>query len=233
MGVDPDSGKKVFAKIGKFGPYLQVGEATDEDKPTFVSIKKGTMISSMTFEEALVILQGPKLPLELGLYEGNAIVVNEGRYGPYVLYNGKYINLEKSEDPLSVTKERAIEIIEARLSGSDNSLPRDMAEYEGQAVVINKGRFGPYIKHGAVYYNIGKTEDPLTIDDKRVAEIIAEQKEAAAKKIIREYPENDKVKVLNGRYGPYIQVGKRNVKIPKGTVPEELTLEDCLKLAEA
>jgi DNA topoisomerase-1 len=66
-----------------------------------------------------------------------------------------------------------------------------------------------------------------------VAEIITEQKEAAAKKIIREYPENDKVKVLNGRYGPYIQVGKRNVKIPKGTVPEELTLEDCLKLAEA
>jgi DNA topoisomerase-1 len=149
------------------------------------------------------------------------------------LYNGKYINLDKSEDPLSVTKERAIEIIEARLSGSDNSLPRDMAEYEGQAVIINKGRFGPYIKHGAVYYNIGKTEDPLTIDDKRVAEIITEQKEAAAKKIIREYPENDKVKVLNGRYGPYIQIGKRNVKIPKGTVPEELTLEDCLKLAEA
>lgn len=233
LGVDPDSGKKVFAKIGKFGPYLQVGEATDEDKPAFVSIKKGTMISSMTFEEALAILQGPKLPLELGLYEGNAIVVNEGRYGPYVLYNGKYINLEKSEDPLSVTKERAIEIIEARLSGSDNSLPRDMEEYEGQAVVINKGRFGPYIKHGAVYYNIGKTEDPLTIDNKRVAEIIVEQKEAAAKKIIREYPENDKVKVLNGRYGPYIQVGKRNVKIPKGTVPEELTLDDCLKLAEA
>ncbi len=233
LGVDPDSGKKIFAKIGRFGPYIQVGEATDEDKPTFVSIKKGTLISNITFEEALAILQGPKLPLELGLYEGNAIVVNEGRYGPYVLYNGKYINLEKGEDPLAVTKERAIEIITARQNGTDNSLPRDMADYDGQPVVINKGRFGPYIKHGPTYYNIGKTDDPLTIDDKRVAEIIAEQKEAAAKKIIKEFPENDKVKVLNGRYGPYIQVGKRNVKIPKGTEPASLTLEECLKLAES
>ncbi|MBK9933918.1 MAG: type I DNA topoisomerase [Cytophagaceae bacterium] len=233
LGVDPDSGKKIFAKIGRFGPYIQVGEATDEDKPTFVSIKKGTLISNITFEEALAILQGPKLPLELGLHEGNAIVVNEGRYGPYVLYNGKYINLEKGEDPLTVTKERAIEIITARQNGTDNSLPRDMADYDGQPVVINKGRFGPYIKHGPTYYNIGKTDDPLTIDDKRVAEIIAEQKEAAAKKIIKEFPENDKVKVLNGRYGPYIQVGKRNVKIPKGTEPASLTLEECLKLAES
>jgi DNA topoisomerase I len=232
LGLDPASGKKVFAKIGKFGPYLQVGESTDEDKPAFVSLKKGVLISSVTYEEALAILAGPKLPLELGLYEGNPIVVNEGRYGAYVLYNAKYINLDKSEDPIGITKERAIEIIEARLSGSDNSLPRDMAPIDGVDVLINKGRFGPYIKHGPTYYNIGKNEDPLTIDNARVAEIIAEQKDAAAKKVIREYPENDKVKVLNGRYGPYIQMGKRNVKIPKGTVPEELTLEDCLKLGE-
>ncbi|MCA0362461.1 MAG: type I DNA topoisomerase [Bacteroidetes bacterium] len=232
LGVDPDSGKKIFAKIGRFGPYLQVGEATDEDKPTFVSIKKGTLISNITFEEALSILKGPKLPLELGLHDGHALVVNEGRYGPYILYNGKYYNLDKSEDPLAITKERAIEIIDAKLSGADNSLPRNMADYKGEAVVINKGRFGPYIKHGATYYNIGKNDDPLTIDDTRVGQIIEELKEAAAKKIIREYPENDKVKVLNGRYGPYIQVGKRNVKIPKGTDPATLTLEDCLKLAE-
>ncbi|MFN8432259.1 MAG: type I DNA topoisomerase [Spirosomataceae bacterium] len=232
LGVDPDSGKKIFAKIGRFGPYLQVGEATDEDKPTFVSIKKGTLISNITFEEALSILKGPKLPLELGLHDGHALVVNEGRYGPYILYNGKYYNLDKSEDPLAMTKERAIEIIDAKLSGADNSLPRNMADYKGEAVVINKGRFGPYIKHGATYYNIGKNDDPLTIDDTRVGQIIEELKEAAAKKIIREYPENDKVKVLNGRYGPYIQVGKRNVKIPKGTDPATLTLEDCLKLAE-
>jgi DNA topoisomerase I len=232
LGVDPESGKKVFAKIGRFGPYIQVGEATDEDKPTFVSVKKGTLISNITYEDAIAILKGPKLPLELGLYEENPIVVNEGRYGPYVLFDGKYINLDKGEDPLTVTKERAIELIEAKKNTPDGALPRTMAEVDGEAVTIAKGRFGPYIKHGAKYYNIPKTEDPVTIDDKRVGELIVEAKEAAAKKIIREYPENDKVKVLNGRYGPYISIGKRNVKIPKGTVPEELTLEDCLKLGE-
>jgi DNA topoisomerase I len=233
LGIDPDSGKKVFAKVGKFGPYLQVGEATDEEKPAFVSIKKGTLISSISLEEALAILKGPKLPLELGLHDGSPIVVNEGRYGPYVLYNSKYYNIDKAEDPLSITKERAIEIILEKSSGAEGSLPREMKEFEGLAVIINKGRFGPYIKHGATYYNIGKTDDPLTINDDRVGQIILEQKEAAAKKIIKEFPENDKVKVLNGRYGPYIQMGKRNVKIPKGTAPEELTLADCLKLAEA
>jgi DNA topoisomerase I len=232
LGVDPESGKKVFAKIGRFGPYIQVGEATDEDKPTFVSVKKGTLISNITYEDALAILTGPKLPLELGLYEDNPIVVNEGRYGPYILFDGKYINIDKGEDPLTVTKERAIELIEAKKNTPDGALPRTMAEVDGEAVTIAKGRFGPYIKHGAKYYNIPKTEDPVTLDDKRVGELIVEAKEAAAKKIIREYPENDKVKVLNGRYGPYISIGKRNVKIPKGTVPEELTLEDCLKLGE-
>jgi DNA topoisomerase-1 len=233
LGVDPDSGKKIFAKVGRFGPYLQIGEATDEEKPTFVSLKKGTLISSLTYEEALDILRGPKLPLELGLHEGHPIVVNEGRYGPYVLYNGKFYNLDKGEDPLTVTKERAIALIAAKQSGAEGSLPREMSEYEGQAVTIGKGRFGPYIKWGSKYFNIPKTEDPLTMDDAKVAELIQAGQKEAANKVIKEFPENDKVKVLNGRYGPYIQIGKRNVKIPKGVEPENLTLEECLKLGSA
>lgn len=230
LGVDPDSGRKLFAKVGRFGPYLQIGEATDEEKPVFVSLKKGTLISGLTYEEALAILKGPKLPLELGLHEGHPLVVNEGRYGPYVLYNGKFYNLDKGEDPLTVTKERAVALIEAK--ATDGSLPREMAMYEGQPVTIGKGRFGPYVKWGTTYYNIPKTEDPLTMDDAKVAEIIQNGKKEAASKVIKEFPENDKVKVLNGRYGPYIQIGKRNVKIPKGVTPEELTLEECLKLGE-
>jgi DNA topoisomerase-1 len=232
LGVDPDSGRKIFAKIGKFGPFLQLGEATDEEKPNFISLKKGTLISNMNYDDAIAVIKGPKLPLELGLHEGNPIVVNEGRYGPYVLYDGKFYNLEKTEDPFTVTKERAIEIIEAKGNSESGSLPRNMEDIDGQSVLIAKGRFGPYIKHGAVYYNIPKGDDPITLNQERVAELIEEQKKAAANKIIKEFKENDKIKVLNGRYGPYIQVGKRNVKIPKGTDPSSLTLEDCLKLAE-
>lgn len=232
LGIEPKSGKKLFSKIGKFGPYLQIGESTDEDKPTFVSLKKGTIISTLTFEEAIVIIDGPRLPLELGLHDGNAIVVNEGRYGPYVLYNGKYFNFDKSIDPLSITKEAAIDIIENKVVNQEGQLPREMSEFEGLSVTINKGRFGPYIKHGAVYHNVPKTDDPLTINEARVVEIIKASQEAAANKIIKVFPENDKVKVLNGRYGPYIQMGKRNVKIPKGTDAATLTLDDCLKLGE-
>jgi DNA topoisomerase I len=233
LGLDPESGKKLFAKIGKFGPYLQIGESTDEEKPTFVSLKKGTLISSLSYEDALKVLSGPKLPLELGLHEGLPIVVNEGRYGPYVQHDGKYYNLEKGEDPLTVNMERAIEVINLKKSGADGSLPRELEAIDGEAVSIGKGRFGPYIKIGSAYVNIPRGEDPLTIDVERVKVLVAESKQAAANKIIREYPENTNVKVLNGRYGPYIQIGKRNVKIPKGTEPSTLSLEDCLKLGEA
>ncbi|SOE19759.1 DNA topoisomerase I [Spirosomataceae bacterium TFI 002] len=231
LGIDPDTGKKVFAKIGKYGPYLQVGEVTDEDKPEFVSLKKGTLIGNVTFEEALAILKGPKLPLELGIYEDHALVVNEGRYGPYILHNGKYFNLEKGEDPFSVNLERAIEIIEIKRKDPSSALPRDMESYKDEPVIIGKGRFGPYIKFGKLFINI-KKEDPLTIDQKRVEELIDEKIEEEAKKTIKVFPENDKVQVLNGRYGPYIKVGKRNVKIPKDQEPSELTLEQCLKLAD-
>lgn len=231
LGIDPDTGKKVFAKIGKYGPYLQVGEVTDEDKPEFVSLKKGTLITSVTFEDALAILKGPKLPLELGIYEDHALVVNEGRYGPYILHNGKYFNLEKGEDPFSVNLERAIEIIETKRKDPSSALPRDMENYKNEPVVIGKGRFGPYIKFGKLFINI-KNEDPLTIEQKRVEELIDEKLDAESKKMIKVFPENESVQVLNGRYGPYIKVGKRNVKIPKDQEPSELTLEQCLKLAE-
>lgn len=230
LGIDPDSGKPIFARLGKYGPYLQVGEGTDEEKPEFISLRKGTLITEITLEEALEIMRGPKLPLELGLYEGNPLVVNEGRYGPYVLYDGRYYNFPKDEDPFKVTKERAIEIIEENKAGA-NGLPRNMADYEGEPVLINKGRYGPYVKLGSKFYNIPKGDDPLTIDDARVAEIIKAGKEKDAKKIIKEFPEDKNVRVLNGRYGPYIKVGRKNVRIPKDVKPEELTLDQCLELA--
>ncbi|UBM58843.1 type I DNA topoisomerase [Marinilongibacter aquaticus] len=232
LGIEPKSGKKIFAKIGKYGPYIQVGESTDEDKPEFISLKKGTLIANVTLEEAMAVINGPKLPLELGIFEDQALVVNEGRYGPYILHNGKYYNLDKGEDPFAVNLERAIEIIETRRKDPANALPRDMADYKGEAVQVGKGRFGPYIKYNGKFINI-KGEDPLTIEDDKVAEKIEEYLQKEKNKVIKTFPENESVQVLNGRYGPYIKIGKRNVKIPKDKKPEELTLEECLKLGES
>ena len=232
LGMYPEEkGKKVFAKLGKFGPYLQIGESTDEDKPEFISLKKGTVIADLTMEEALVVIKGPKLPLELGIFEDQALVINAGRYGPYILHNGKYYNLEKGEDPFKVTLERALEIIEIKRKDPESALPRDMAEYKGEAVSVGKGRFGPYIKYKSKYISI-KNEDPLTIDDAKVAELIEGKFDADAKKTIKVFEGNDSIQVLNGRYGPYIKAGKRNIKIPKDKKPEDLTLEECLELAK-
>lgn len=232
LGIDPDSGKKVFAKIGKFGPYIQVGESTDEDKPTFVSLKKGTLIETIDFETALAMLKGPKLPLEIGIFEDHALVVNEGRYGPYILHDGKYYNLPKDQDPLGVTEAEAIGIIMAKREDPTSALPRSVGVFQEEEMIVAKGRFGPYIKHGKKNYPLGKSEDPLTVTAERVQEIILDKKAAEANNVIKEFAENEKVKVLNGRYGPYIQIGKRNIKIPKDMEPAALTLEECLKLAE-
>jgi len=232
LGIDPDSGKKIFAKIGKFGPYIQVGESTDEEKPVFVSLKKGTLIENIQLEEAMALLKGPKLPLEIGIFEDHALVVNEGRYGPYILHDWKYYNLPKGQDPLLVTQEEAVAIIQAKREDPSSALPRSVGTWEGEELIIAKGRFGPYIKHGKKNYPLGKAEDPLTITAERVQEIVSEKKAAEANNVIKEFSENEKVKVLNGRYGPYIQIGKRNVKIPKDVDPAALTLEECLKLAE-
>ncbi|MFT7436461.1 MAG: DNA topoisomerase-1, partial [Psychromonas sp.] len=209
LGMYPDeNGKKVFAKLGKFGPYLQIGESTDEDKPEFISLKKGTIIASLTMEEALEVIKGPKLPIELGIYEEQALVINEGRYGVYLLHNAKYYNLEKGEDPFKVTLERAIELIEIKRKDPESQLPRDMADFNGEPVSVGKGRFGPYVKYKGKYISI-KGEDPLTIDNVKVIELIEAKQQADDKKTIKVFEENDKVQILNGRYGPYIKVGKR------------------------
>lgn len=231
LGIDPKSGKKVSVKIGKFGPYVQIGEKDDEDKPTFVSLMKGQLIDTITLEEGLALFDLPKLPKEVGFYEDKPLIVSIGKFGPYIKHDDKFYNLEKSDDPYQVDEARAIEVIEAKRNSGDLSQPKDLGIYEGLAVNIGKGRFGPYVKYGDKYYNIAKGTDPLTLTIEGAIEIIKAKNAAESNKIIKEFEENKTIQVLNGQYGPYIKAGKRNVKIPKGTDPATLTLEDCLKLA--
>jgi DNA topoisomerase I len=229
LGIDPKSGKKVSARIGKFGPYIQIGESTDEEKPTYAKLLKGQLVESITFEDAMALFEMPKLPREVGFYEDKPVLVGLGKFGPFIKFNEKFYNPAKTEDPYQITYERCVEIIqEAEKLGT---LPREVGMFENIAVVANKGKFGPYLKHGDKNFNLDRSDNPLSVTIERCIEIINAKRQAESNKIIREYPENNTVKVLNGQYGPYIQVGKRNVKIPKGTDPASLTLEDCLKLA--
>ena len=168
LGIDPASGRKVIARLGRFGPIVQIGEQEEEEKPKFASLRTGQFIESITLEDALELF---KLPREVGLFEELPMTVAVGRYGPYVKHDGKFVSLDKEDDPMTITADRAIELIKAK-------------------------------------------------------------RELDANRIIKTFDENEDVQVLNGRWGPYIKVGKKNVKIPKDKEPADLTLEECIELAE-
>ena len=178
LGVDPISGDKVFARIGPFGPMVQLGEKQEDEnapKPKFASLLKGQTIQTITIAEAMDLF---KLPRTVGEWEGKEIVASIGRFGPYLRYDGKFTSIKKTdeEEPLSISLDRSIELIKIKIQADKDRL---IANFEGE---------------------------PL-------------------------------VQVLNGRYGPFIQVtpskGKKiNVKIPKGTEPKSLTREECLTLME-
>jgi DNA topoisomerase-1 len=110
-------------------------------------------------------------------------------------------------------------------------MPRQMGEFEEKPVVVAIGRFGPYVLHDKKFVSIPKPDDPYTVTLDRTIELIKAKREADANKLIKSFPGNDDIQVLNGRFGPYIKAGKKNVKIPKGKEPKDLTLEECVELA--
>jgi DNA topoisomerase-1 len=107
-----------------------------------------------------------------------------------------------------------------------------LGDFEGSKVDVNIGRFGPYVRHEGKFISLPKEDDPYSVELERAIGLIKEKREADSKKLIRSFPENPDIQVLNGRFGPYIKAGSKNVKIPKGKIPEELTLEECLELVE-
>ena len=178
LGNDPASGEKVFARIGPFGPMVQMGEKQEDEgapKPKFASLLKGQTIQTITLDEAMDLF---KLPRTVGEWEGKEVVASVGRFGPYLRYDGKFTSIKKTdeEEPLSISLDRSIELIKIKIQADKDRL---ISDFDG---------------------------DPL-------------------------------IQVLNGRYGPFIQVsppkGKKiNVKIPKGTEPKDLTREECIHLWE-
>ena len=169
LGKDPESGKNIYVKIGRYGPLAQIGEAEDEEKPRFAGLKKTQSLDQITLEEALALFE----------------------------------------------------------------YPRALGEFEEDLVTVAIGRFGPYVKHKAAFYSLHKTDDPATIDIGRAIEIIIDKRRVESEKLINQFEGASLIKVLRGRFGPYITMDKNNYKIPKGTEPESLTLEDCQRIISA
>lgn len=167
LGEDPKSGKPVSVKIGRFGPIAQIGEASDEDKPRFASLLKGQSLETITLEEALDLF---KLPRTLGQFEDEDLVIGVGKYGPYVRHKGKFFSLSKTDDPLSIETDRAVEIIIEKRAQEENRNIKQFDEEPG--LLILNGRYGPYISFNKKNYRIPKSRKPEELTLKECLEII-------------------------------------------------------------
>jgi DNA topoisomerase-1 len=187
LGTDEKSGKPITVRMGRYGPFVQIGTREDEDKPRFAGLRPGQKMDLITLEEALELF---KLPRELGESpEGEQISANIGRFGPYIKYDSKFVSLKTKEgdDPYTVTLERALELVAEKKEFDAN---REIKVFEGTDIVVLRGRYGPYITDGIKNARIPKDiEDPATLDLATCQELIekaplpkSKRKKAAAKK---------------------------------------------------
>ncbi|MEO9144518.1 MAG: type I DNA topoisomerase [Ginsengibacter sp.] len=230
LGNDPVSGKPVIARMGRYGPMVQIGVADDEEKPRFAKLKATQSIETISLDEAMDLF---KLPLNLGEYEEKEVSVNVGRFGPYVKWGEQFISIPKGEEPLDVELPRAIEIIKAKQTEE-----APIGYYDEKPITKGKGRFGPFIKWNDMFINIPRAYNFDTLTQKDCDELIQKKIEKEANRFIKQWPE-EKIALENGRWGPFIRAGKKMLKIgpkPGGGkyTPEELaelSMEEVKKMA--
>ncbi len=181
LGKDPKTGKDIIARIGRFGPMVQIGHVEDEEKPLFAGLRKDQSLESITLEEALDLF---KLPRKVGEYEEKEIVAAAGRFGPYLRHDSKFYSLPKTDDPLTVELDRSIEIIEEKREKDRQKVIKDFKDEDN--IQILKGRWGPYLTSGGNNYKIPKDQDPqqLTLEECRkiIKEGTSTQKSRTTKK---------------------------------------------------
>ena len=217
LGQDPKTGKNVYARIGRFGPMVQVGETDSDEKPIFASLMATQNIVTITLEEALELF---KVPFDLQDYEGKTVTVGVGRFGPYVKWGEAFISLPKGENPLSVDYDRAVAIIEEKKKAD-----APVASYKGEPVTKGVGRFGPYLKYQDIYINVPKKYDFENLSQKEVEELIGAKLDKEANRYIQQW-EEEKISIENGRWGPFIKFKKANFKIPKKQDDTKYTAEE-------
>ncbi|MBR3878314.1 MAG: type I DNA topoisomerase [Bacteroidaceae bacterium] len=182
LGNDPASGKPVSVKIGRFGPIVQIGSASDEEKPRFAQMKPGQTLETITLEEALNLFS---LPRTLGEYEGETVTIGAGRFGPYIKHGAAYVTLPKTHDPLTVTLEEAQELIDAKKKAeAERVIQNFTGEHELQ--VLN-GRFGPYIAYQGSNYKLPKNVTPAELTIEECLDIVKKQQEGGKTPAKRKY----------------------------------------------
>lgn len=225
LGEDPKTGKRVSVRLGKFGPMVQIGTVDDEEKPQFASLSPDQQLNSITFEEAMDLFQ---LPKNLGNFEDEEVVVNNGRFGPYVKFGDAYVSLPKGTDPLSVELDDAIVLIKEKQKAD-----APIYMYKDLPVQKGKGRFGPYIKWNNLFINVNKKYDWDNLTDDEIVELIEVKIQKEIDKVIHNW-EDEGIRVEKARWGRHNLIkGKIKVELAKTVDVTEMTLEEAAKLIEA
>ncbi|MCW3092291.1 MAG: topA [Ferruginibacter sp.] len=206
LGVD-ETGKPIIARMGRYGPMVQIGSQNDEEKPRFAKLKANQSIETISLEEALELF---KLPLSLGEYNNLEVSINIGRFGPYVKWGEQFVSIPKGEDLSVVDLDRAIQIINAK---QKEDAP--IGWFDEKPITKGKGRFGPFIKWNDLFINIPRAYNFDTLTQKDCEELIEKKLEKEANRFIRQWPE-EKIAIENGRWGPFIRFGKKMLKIISG-----------------
>ncbi|MBS7785763.1 type I DNA topoisomerase [Flavobacterium sp. CYK-55] len=223
LGVDPESGRQVSVRLGKFGPMAQIGEAEDDDKK-FASLKSDQNISTISLEEALNLFLLPKI---LGQYKGEEVEVSNGRFGPYVRFGNTFISLPKGEDPLDVNLIRAQELIDQKLQAD-----APIATYENMPVQKGVGRFGPFIKWNGLFINVSKKYNFDRLSQSDVQELIQDKLQKDIDKVIHHWKEEG-ILVEKARWGrSIITQGKLKIELGKEVDTSKLTLDQVKELIE-
>lgn len=206
LGVDTKTGKNVYAKIGRYGAMIQIGENDDEVKPTYASLLPTQNINTITLEEAMDLF---KIPFDLKEFDGKPVSVGVGRFGPYVKWGETFISIGRGTDPFSVTQEIAETFIKEKMEAD-----APVATYKGEPVTKGKGRFGPFVKYKDLYVNVPKKYDFDNLSQSDIEELISAKIEKEANRYIQQW-EKEKISIENGRWGAFIRFGKAMLKIPK------------------
>ena len=224
LGKDPKSGKQVSVRLGRFGPMVQVGTVDDEEKPTFASLLPDQSLNTITYEQAMDLF---KLPRKLGVYEGEEVEANVGRFGPYVKFGKKFISMEKEDDPMEIVMDRAIELIIAKQKAD-----APVAEYEGKGVQKGTGRFGPFIKWDGMFINVNKKYDFDNLSQEDIVELIEVKKQKEIDKVVQNW-EEEGIRIEKARWGRHnIIKGKIKVELAKSVDATKMTLKQASELIE-
>ena len=220
LGIDEATGKKIIARMGRYGAMVQIGDANDEEKPRFAKLKSTQSIETITLEEAHELFALPKV---IGELDGEELTVNVGRFGPYIKMGDQFISIPKGEDLFEIDIERAKQIIEEK-----NLADAPVGFYNELPVTKGKGRFGPFIKWNGIYINVPRRYNFDNLTQPEINELVETKIEKEANRYIQNWP-SEKISIENGRWGAYIKFGKKMLKVTKKQddtkyTPEELAV---------